>query len=97
MEAFGVGNQTYEIIDIDDQSLSIFKWKDWELNLLLISLTISEMICISGQAMIIIYIQRYAKKDRPINTMIWVDQVFHLFKIYLRNDLATILVLDVPT
>ena len=78
MDTFGVGNQTYEVINIKDQSLSIFKWKDWELNLLLISLTISEMICMSGQATIIIYIHRFTKKDRPINTMIWVDQVFHL-------------------
>ena len=53
MEAFGVGNQTYEVININDQSLSIFKWKDWKLNLLFISLSVS------SQAMIIIYIKRY--------------------------------------
>ena len=76
MEKFGIGNETYQIIKIADQSFSIFKWKDFELNLLLFFIIVFALIDISGQAMIIHYIRRYAKKGRPFNKLILVDQVY---------------------
>ena len=75
MMPFGVGNQTYQVIKVDDQSSSIFKLKTLELSLLVFCLTISGLVCISGQAMIINYIHQYAKKGRPFNKLILMDQV----------------------
>ena len=77
MEKFGIGNETYQIIKVADQSFSIFKWKDFELNLLLFFIIVFALIDISGgQAMIIHYIRRYAKKGRPFNKLNLVDQVY---------------------
>ena len=73
--SFGVGNQTYQVIKVDDQSLSIFKWKSLEQILLVFCLTVTGLICISGQSMIIHYIHKYSKKERPYNKLILIDQV----------------------
>ena len=75
MMSFGVGNETYQVIKVHDQSLSIFKWKALELNLLVFCMTILGLVCITGQGMIIRYIQKYAKKGRPFNKLILMDQV----------------------
>ena len=75
MMSFGVGNETYQVIKVHDQSLSLFKWKALELNLLVLCLTILGLVCITGQGMIIHYIQNYAKKGRPFNKLILMDQV----------------------
>ena len=65
----------YEIIDITDHSLIIFRLESWQSGLLIISLASCGLVSIGGTLMIINYIKRFAPKDRPINTMVLVDQV----------------------
>jgi hypothetical protein len=65
----------YQIIDITDHSLFIFRLESWQSWLLIISLAFCGLVSIGGTLMIINYIKRFAPKDRPINTMVFVDQV----------------------
>ena len=66
----------YEIIfDTTDHSLIIFRLDSWQSWLLIISLAFCGLVSIGGTLMIINYIKRFAPKDRPINTMVLVDQV----------------------
>ena len=65
----------YEIIDITDHSLIIYRLESWQSGLLIISLASCGLVSIGGTLMIINYIKRFAPKDRPINTMVLVDQV----------------------
>ena len=64
---FGVGNETYQVIEVDDQSLSIFKWEALELNLLVFCLTISRKQANSAL--------KLSKKNRPFNKLNLMDQV----------------------
>ena len=73
--AFDIGNQTYQAIKVDGQFLSDSKWITLKLILLVSCLTVSGSICIRGKALIIHYIHKYAKKGRPFNKLILVDQV----------------------
>ena len=75
MMAYGVGNETYQVIKVDDQSLSVFKLTTLELILLVLCLTASGLISLGGKGFIIHYIHKYAKKGRPFNKLILVDQV----------------------
>ena len=78
MAYFGVEHQIFQIINIEDQTTAIFKWEWWQRSLVFVLYTICSVIVISGEAMIIIYIGKYAPKDRAINRMIFVDQVCNL-------------------
>ena len=80
----GVGNQTYYIDGMDDQSLSPFKWDNWDFILFAFILTIAGIISIGGQALIIHYIKHYARKGQPINRLILVDQV-HMYMYPLQS------------
>ena len=87
MAEYGIDNQTYQdiIANVESTEIAIFKWEWWKICLLLGFYTISATISICGQAMIIIYIARYAPKQRPINRMILIDQVCKVFKKYAGN------------
>ena len=78
MAYFGVEHQIFQIINIEDQTTAIFKWEWWQRSLVFVLYTICSVIVISGEAMIIIYIGKYAPKDRAINKIILVDQVSNL-------------------
>ena len=68
-------DQEFEIINLEDHLVPIYRLQWWELYLLICYYAICAIVVISGQLMIIFFIQRYAPKKRPINTMILVDQV----------------------
>ena len=78
MAYFGVEHQIFQIINIEDQTTAIFKWEWWQRSLVFVLYTICSVIVISGEAMIIIYIGKYAPKDRAINKITLVDQVSNL-------------------
>ena len=76
MTYFGLDDQIFNIINVEDQTVAIFNWEWWKICLLLGLYLISASVALSGQIMIIIYIMKYAPKGRPINEMILVDQVY---------------------
>ena len=78
MEYFGVEDEIFQIVFVEDQTAAIFKFEWWKIWLVFILYAICSIIVICGQAMIIIYIGKYAPKDRAINRMILVDQVSNL-------------------
>ena len=75
MYKLGSLNQTFFANEIIDHSFSLLKWKNWEISILVLFLTICTIVAIVGQTMVIHYIQKYAPKQRPINRIILVDQV----------------------
>ena len=75
MTYFGLDDQIFNIINVEDQTVAIFNWEWWKICLLLGLYLISVSVALFGQVMIIIYIAKYAPKGRPINEMILVDQV----------------------
>ena len=80
----GVGNQSYHLDKMEDQSLSTFKWNNWDLTFSAFILIIAGIISIGGQALIIHYIKHYARKGQPINRLILVDQV-HMYMYPLQS------------
>ena len=78
MAYFGVEHQIFQIINVEDQTTAIFKWEWWQRCLVFVLYAICSVIVISGEAMIIIYIGKYAPKERAINKIILVDQVSNL-------------------
>ena len=75
MNISGSGNLDFQIIDIEDHSLSIFKVKGLQLGFIITFYVIFELITIGGESMIVLYIQKYSSKEQSINKMILVDQV----------------------
>ena len=75
MAYFGLDDQIFNIINVEDQTVAIFNWEWWKICLLLGLYLISASVALCGQVMIIIYIMKYAPKGRPINELILVDQV----------------------
>ena len=75
MFEFGMKDQKFETINVDNHLVPIYRLQWWELYLLICYYVICAIIVISGQLMIIFFIKRYAPKERPINRMILVDQV----------------------
>ena len=78
MAYFGVKDEIFQIVFIEDNTAAIFKLERWKIWLVFLLYTICSVTVISGQAMIIIYIGKYAPKNRAINRMILVDQVSNL-------------------
>ena len=78
MAYFGVKDEIFQIVFIEDNTAAIFKFERWKIWLVFLLYTICSVTVISGQAMIIIYIGKYAPKNRAINRMILVDQVSNL-------------------
>ena len=68
-------NLDFQIIDVENFSLSIFKIQGVQFGILMSFYVIFALITITGEAMIIYYIQKYSPKEQSINKMILVDQV----------------------
>ena len=75
MVYFGLDDQIFNVINVEDQSVAIFNWEWWKICILLGLYLICVSVTLCGVVMIIIYIVKYAPKGRPINEMILVDQV----------------------
>ena len=75
MFSLGPNDEEYQIIEIEDHSIGIFRWQEWKFNLFIFFIVLCAVITIGGQAVIVYYIGRKAPKKRPINTMIIFDQV----------------------
>jgi hypothetical protein len=75
MAYFGVEDEMFQILAVEDQTAAVFKLESWKICLVFMLYAICSVIVVGGQAMIIIYIGKYAPKDRAINRMILVDQV----------------------
>ena len=80
MAYFGVKDEIFQIVFVTDETAAIFRLERWNLWLVFLLYTICSITVIGGQAMIIIYIGKYAPKNRAINRMILVDQVSNLKK-----------------
>ena len=74
-ETFGLGSEEFQISNIEDHAVPIFKLKYWQLDLLICYYSICAIIAIVGEALVIFYIMQHAPKDRPLNRMILIDQV----------------------
>ena len=68
-------NQMFQIIDIENHSLSIFGMQGLQFGFLFTFYVIFSLMVITGEAMIVFYIKTYRPKERSINKMILVDQV----------------------
>ena len=68
-------NQMFQIIDIENHSLSIFEMQGLQFGFLITFYVIFSLMVITGEAMIVFYIKTYSPKERSINRMILVDQV----------------------
>ena len=68
-------NQMYQIIDIENHSLSVFGMQGLQFGFLLTFYVIFWLMVIAGEAMIVFYIKKYSPKEQSINKMIFVDQV----------------------
>ena len=68
-------NLDFQIIDVENFSLSIFEIQGVQFGILMSFYVIFALITITGEAMIIYYIQKYSPKEQSINRMILVDQV----------------------
>ena len=75
MDFYGLDDQIFNTLNVEDQTVAIFKWEWWKICLFLGLYVICCTVVLCGQVMIIIYIGKYAPKGRPINEMILVDQV----------------------
>ena len=75
-ETFGLGSEEFQISNIEDHAVPIFKLKYWQLDLLICYYSICAIIAIVGEALVIFYIMQHAPKDRPLNRMILIDQVY---------------------
>ena len=68
-------NQMFQIIDIENHSLSIFGMQGLQFGFLFTFYVIFSLMVITGEAMIVFYIKKYSPKEHSINKMILVDQV----------------------
>ena len=68
-------NQMFQIIDIENHSLSIFGMHGFYFGFLITFYVICSLMAITGEAMIVYYIKKYSPKEQSINRMIFVDQV----------------------
>ena len=68
-------NLMFQIINIENHSLSIFRMHGLHLVFLITFYVICSLMVITGEAMIVFYIKKYSPKDQSINRMIFVDQV----------------------
>ena len=73
-ETFGLGSEEFQISNIEDHAVPIFKLKYWQLDLLICYYLICAIIAIVGEALVIFYIMQHAPKERPLNRMILIDQ-----------------------
>ena len=74
-ETFGFGREEFQISNIEDHAVPIFKLQYWQLVLLICYYSICASIAIVGEALVIFYILQHAPKERPLNRMILIDQV----------------------
>ena len=68
-------NLMFQIINIENHSLSIFRMHGLHLVFLITFYVICSLMVITGETMIVFYIKKYSPKDQSINRMIFVDQV----------------------
>ena len=68
-------NQMFQIIDIENHSLSIFEINGLHFGFLITFYVTCSLIVITGEAMIVYYIKKYSPKEQSINRMILVDKV----------------------
>ena len=74
-ETLGLESEEFQISDIKDHSIPIFKLQYWQLVLFICYYSVCAIITIVGEALVIFYIARHAPKNRPLNRMILIDQV----------------------
>ena len=68
-------NQMFQIINVENHSLLIFRMQGLHFVFLITFFVICSLMVITGEAMIVFYIKKYSPKEQSINKMIFVDQV----------------------
>ena len=66
---------TVKLEDFSNQEMQIFKWEAFKTQFLLALLVTTQVFSLGGKTMIINYVARFAPRERPINTLIMIDQV----------------------
>ena len=74
-ETIGLGSEEFQIYNIEDHAVPIFKLQYWQLVLFICYYSVCAIITIVGEAMVIFYIVQHAPKNRPLNRMILIDWV----------------------
>ena len=83
----------FQTNQLEDHSLSIFKMHGLKLYISSTFMFISTLIAITGEAMIVYYIQKYSPKEHSINKMISVDQVSNFSIIFWILSIKVIVLL----
>ena len=66
-ETIGLGSEEFQIYNIEDHAVPIFKLQYWQFVCLICYYSVCAIIAIFGEALIIFYIARHAPKNRPLN------------------------------
>ena len=75
MNVSRVENNDFQIVNIENHSLTTLTWQGMKLNILIGIIIVNALVGIFGEATIIFYIKKYSPEGRPINKLILVDQV----------------------
>ena len=69
--------------DLSNEKLIVFQWECYKSWVLLIFLILMGGICLLCKFGIILHILRFAPKNRPINKLVFVDQVRIFYLLYV--------------
>ena len=75
MNVSRVENYDFQIVNIENHSLTTLTWQGMKLYVLVGIIVFNALVGILGEATIIFYIKKYSPEGRPINKLILVDQV----------------------
>ena len=75
MNVSRVENYDFQIVNIENHSLTTLTWQGMKLYVLIGIIVFNALVGIFGEATIIFYIKKYSPEGRPINKLILVDQV----------------------
>ena len=75
MNVSRVENYDFQIVNIENHSLTTLTWQGMKLYVLVGIIVFNALVGIFGEATIIFYIKKYSPEGRPINKLILVDQV----------------------
>ena len=75
MNVSRVENYDFQIVNIENHSLTNLTWQGMKLYVLIGIIVFNALVGIFGEATIIFYIKKYSPEGRPINKLILVDQV----------------------
>ena len=65
----------------NNSSVKLIQWEGYKSIALILAMSICAIVGFLGKGLILNYVFRYAPKNRPINTMIAIDQVSKMWRL----------------